>query len=793
MTPFTAADKTAPGIDGSGTANVAVETLAGAPGGRRPGPAALRRRAPRPGRLRRHRDPVRSRSTPATVAALAADPAVVSVEPWVAPELLDERAAQIVAANLNGAGTAPTGPGYLALPQRPGLPEHAAAPSSLDITDEGIDKGIVPVPAGSHPDFYVNGNAAGASRIDLRAGGDRSRHERPRLRRSRDQRRLDRGGLQQPDRRGVRGRAGLQLRARASRRGRSSARRRSSTAPATSTSRRRSRRCATRAYAAGARISNNSWGANVGGAYNADSREFDFLVRDAQPGVSGNQQMTNVFSAGNVGPGGNTIGAPGTAKNVITVGASENVRPIGSTDGCGVTDAGANNAKDIINFSSRGPTDDGRMKPDVVAPGTHVTGAQPQTGADYNGSGTCNPQFPAGSTLYSSSRAPRRRPRRSRGSRRWSATGTRARSPPARRRRPAMMKAIMVNTATDVAGGADGAGGTNANVPTQIQGWGRVNLRNIVDGTAREFVDQDLEADGDAASATAASTGCRERDQAAQGDAGLDRRSRPDLGQRVRQRPRPHRPRRRPVVQGQRLRRRGSRCPAAPPIPRNNVENVFLPAGDHGPVRGRRQRRRTSPATASRATPTRPTRTTRWSSRTRRRPRDRCWPTTWRHRPRSATTTTAIEPGERFNLSERAAQRRQRRARPGSARCSPPPRPGSPCPASILAPTRTSPRTRSGPTRPRSGSRLGANSFPCGDRRRALAAGDDRAGQSAGPVQRPDRRAPGAPVNHNSTDVPKAIPDQGTVESNLNVGATGADLRLNVRIPSLTHTFDGDL
>ena len=86
---------------------------------------------------------------------------------------------------------------------------------------------------------------------------------------------------------------------------------------------------------------------------------------------------------------------------MITVGASENVRPIGATDGCGVTDAGANSARDIIDFSSRGPTDDGRIKPDIVAPGTHVTGAQPQTGADYNGSGTCNPQFPAGSRIYS--------------------------------------------------------------------------------------------------------------------------------------------------------------------------------------------------------------------------------------------------------------------------------------------------------------------------------------------------------------------------------------------------------
>ena len=138
----------------------------------------------------------------------------------------------------------------------------------------------------------------------------------------------------------------------------------------------------------------------MGGAYTTSSQEFDALVRDVQPAWRAASRWSRSFSAGNSGSGGNTIGAPGTAKNVITVGASENVRPIGATDGCGVTDAGANSARDVIDFSSRGPTDDARIKPDIVAPGTHVTGAQPQTGPEFNGSGTCNPQFPAGSSRY---------------------------------------------------------------------------------------------------------------------------------------------------------------------------------------------------------------------------------------------------------------------------------------------------------------------------------------------------------------------------------------------------------
>jgi subtilisin-like proprotein convertase family protein len=53
-----------------------------------------------------------------------------------------------------------------------------------------------------------------------------------------------------------------------------------------------------------------------------------------------------------------------------------------------------------------------------------------------------------------------------------------------------MTKALMVNTATDLFGGADGSGSTNANVPTQIQGWGRINLGSLLDNTARDLVDQ---------------------------------------------------------------------------------------------------------------------------------------------------------------------------------------------------------------------------------------------------------------------------------------------------------------
>lgn len=62
-------------------------------------------------------------------------------------------------------------------------------------------------------------------------------------------------------------------------------------------------------------------------------------------------------AAGNTGPDDRTIGSPGCARRVITVGAS--------------TDSGQ-----IARFSSRGPTADGRIKPDIVFPGVNIVAAR---------------------------------------------------------------------------------------------------------------------------------------------------------------------------------------------------------------------------------------------------------------------------------------------------------------------------------------------------------------------------------------------------------------------------------
>jgi subtilisin-like proprotein convertase family protein len=168
------------------------------------------------------------------------------------------------------------------------------------------------------------------------------------------------------------------------------------------------------------------------------------------------------------------------------VGGSEGVRPSG-TDGCGVTNFGADSARDIIDFSSRGPTDDGRLKPDLVAPGSHITGAAPQH-SGYSGSGTCNPFF-AGTTLYSLISGTSQAAPQVTGAaailRRWYEL-TESEEPS-----PALTKALLINTASDLSGGQNGKGDTMAAGPNTDQGWGRVNLGAALDSTERAFRDQE--------------------------------------------------------------------------------------------------------------------------------------------------------------------------------------------------------------------------------------------------------------------------------------------------------------
>jgi hypothetical protein len=118
--------------------------------------------------------------------------------------------------------------------------------------------------------------------------------------------------------------------------------------------------------------------------------------------VRNNPDMLIVIAAGNAGSGANpkkaalgfvdwlSIGSPASCKNALTVGASRSDRtngPLSSTTWgqgwpsafpqppiCNETVSG--DPQCLAAFSSRGPCDDCRIKPDVVAPGTEIVSAK---------------------------------------------------------------------------------------------------------------------------------------------------------------------------------------------------------------------------------------------------------------------------------------------------------------------------------------------------------------------------------------------------------------------------------
>lgn len=238
------------------------------------------------------------------------------------------------------------------------------------------------------------------------------------------------------------------------------------------------------AFVNGARISSNSWGYSYAFSYDSSAQEYDFITRDARQSASGNQEMCVVFAAGNDGIAQDTIGSPATAKNVITVGASENDRPA-TTDGCGTGPTGANDVRDIIPFSSRGPVNksggDGRMKPDIVAPGTHIEAGVPQS--NYDGSSICDKFYPPAQTLYGwSSGTSHSCPAVAGGAalvyQDFLNAGSRAPS-------PAMIKAWLMNSAEYMTGS-----GAADKLPSPSQGMGRMHLGRALDATTRKIVDQ---------------------------------------------------------------------------------------------------------------------------------------------------------------------------------------------------------------------------------------------------------------------------------------------------------------
>ena len=232
------------------------------------------------------------------------------------------------------------------------------------------------------------------------------------------------------------------------------------------------------------RISTNSWGYSSNqGQYNTFTRETDRFVRD-------HPDMVLTYAAGNAGTDGNSNGVvdlnsmnmPGTGKNVITVGASENVQagnaftwgsawptrfPVAPIFG----DLVADNADGMAAFSSRGPTLSNRIKPDIVAPGTNIVSTRNYSIGTGWGVFDANYLYMGGTSMATPLVAGAAAIVRE------YYTTIHSINPTA-----ALVKATFINGAYDMTPGQYGGGATQeiTRRPDNVQGWGRVDLPNTL-------------------------------------------------------------------------------------------------------------------------------------------------------------------------------------------------------------------------------------------------------------------------------------------------------------------------
>lgn len=425
--------------------------------------------------------------------AIAGRADVFNVEPYNAPKKNDEAQGQIVAGNVttSGANVVPQPPGYLTFLNGKGFPTDPTQYPIVAVADDGVDIGTT---TPLHPDFYKLGNPANPADSRLvasfncttnpsAAGNDGHGNINAGIVGGYN----DKTGFPYEDANGYQYGLGI------SPYGRLANIKIFRDGGAFDESQCGNTDAGTvlKAYMMGALITSNSWGNDDFGAYSAEAQAYDTLTRDASSGTAGNQEMLHVFAAGNDGPGTQSVSSPGTAKNVLAVGATENVREDGVPDGC-VGDTSDHNADNMADFSGRGPTSDGRAKPDIVAPGTHIQGPASQA-PGYNGSGVCggdptispDPRYhPNGQTLYTwSSGTSHSTPAISGVAslvynyyERIIKPGT---TPPS----PAMAKALILNSPRYLNGLE-----TGDNLPSPNQGWGDTNLTDLFDNTTHRYV-----------------------------------------------------------------------------------------------------------------------------------------------------------------------------------------------------------------------------------------------------------------------------------------------------------------
>ncbi len=199
----------------------------------------------------------------------------------------------------------------------------------------------------------------------------------------------------------------------------------------------------------GANISTNSWGTDPGNpSYTDVSRQHDLFAWQ-------NRTFIIVRTMGNVGTDVAMV-TEAVAKNVLSVGASEN-KEVTSANCISSGDPEAMWADSI-----HGPTQDGRRKPNVVAPGALVKSAVPPNGGvEYwtnCGTSMAAPQVAGAAALVRDYFAKGFYPN-------GTATPSDSRDPTS-----ALVRGVLMASAHEL------ANETSPTYPNSVQGWGRIRV-----------------------------------------------------------------------------------------------------------------------------------------------------------------------------------------------------------------------------------------------------------------------------------------------------------------------------
>ncbi len=203
------------------------------------------------------------------------------------------------------------------------------------------------------------------------------------------------------------------------------------------------------AYSQGARIHTNSWGDQENSPI---QNNYTTASQDADEFMWNHKDCLLFFAAGNSGPGSGSVSSPSTAKSVVSVGATQR----------------GTNADYMASFSSCGPTDDGRIKPEVTIPGYGILSANNDGNATSENCGTRSMSGTSMATPAAAGLAALIRQYYAGG---WYPTGA-ATAADGFGPSAALLRASLVSSAREMAG--------STSIPSDCQGWGRVLLDDVL-------------------------------------------------------------------------------------------------------------------------------------------------------------------------------------------------------------------------------------------------------------------------------------------------------------------------